>query len=137
MKETKELYQILEVDETASYAEINAAYKRLTAQIPETDSKHARLVEAYNILSDLDSRAEYDVTGKIKKNSKRSSTSRSTGHIEKARYILNTIFLAGAAVTTIFFILQWSGALSTSPFYWACGISLIIKISEFILRLVP
>ena len=136
MASNKELYNRLGVDETASDAEIKSAYERLISLTPKTDPKYAGIEEAYVILSDLESRAAYDVTGKKpRKGSSRHRTS--SGGTEKARYALNTLFLAGSVVTIVFFILQWSGAVSTTPFYWACGISLLIKISEYILRLVP
>lgn len=137
MADRKELYNILEVEETASDAEISAAYERLIKENPEGSPMYSSIVEAYTILSDMDSRAVYDVTGKIKKGVKRKRTSERSESREKTRYALNTLFLAGAAVTTVLFILQWSGAVGTTPFYVACGISLLIKIAEYILRLVP
>ena len=137
MAEKKELYNILEIEETASDAEIKSAYERLIQENPEGSPMYSRIVEAYTILSDMDSRAIYDVTGKIKKGFKRRHRSEDSDRKYKARYALNTLFLAGAAVTTILFILQWSGAVSTTPFYISCGISLLIKIAEYILRLIP
>lgn len=133
---SKELYTILGVEETASESQIREAYERLIGQYPEGTPMHSRIVQAYTVLSDMDKRAAYDVTGKIRTAPRR--TSRVThDSIEKARYILNTLFLAGAAVTTILFILLLSGSLTSTPFYWACGVSLLIKISEYILRLIP
>ena len=137
MASNKELYTILGVDETASDAAIKSAYERLVADNPEGTPMHSRIVEAYTILSDIDSRAEYDIKGKVYRNGKRRHRSGPTNRIEKVRYTLNTLFLAGAAITTVLFILQWSGSISTTPFYVACGISMLIKVAEYILRLVP
>ena len=137
MASNKELYDILGVDQSASDAEIKAAYDRLIADNPEGSPLYPRIVEAYTILSDMDSRAAYDVTGKVRKSGVRRHRNDNSSGTEKARYALNTLFLAGAAVTTILFILQLSGAIGTLPFYIACGISLLIKIAEYILRLVP
>ncbi|MBR4810134.1 MAG: DnaJ domain-containing protein [Bacteroidaceae bacterium] len=133
----KELYAILEIEETASDAQIQSAYERLIKENPEGSPLYSRIVEAYTILSDMDSRAIYDVTGKVSKGGKRRRRSANSDNREKTRYALNTLFLAGAAITTILFILLWSGAIGTTPFYVACGISLLIKIAEYILRLVP
>lgn len=137
MASNKELYDILGVDQSASDAEIKAAYDRLIADNPEGSPLYPRIVEAYTILSDMDSRAAYDVTGKVRRAGVRKHRNDNSSGTEKARYALNTLFLAGAAVTTILFILQLSGAIGTLPFYIACGISLLIKIAEYILRLVP
>lgn len=137
MSSSNELYTILGVDRFASDAQIKAAYEQLIADNPEGTPMHSRIVEAYTILSDMDSRAAYDVTGKIKKSGARRHRSSDADGISKARYNLNTLFLAGAAVTTVLFILQFSGAIGSLPFYIACGISLLIKIAEYILRLIP
>ena len=138
----KKLYSVLEIDETASQAEIQSAYERLIKENPEGSPRYSQILQAYTVLSDMDSRAEYDITGKIAKGGSHKHRVRDKiddlrNRQEKARYILNTLFLAGAAVTTILFILQWSGSLGTTPFYWACGTSLLIKIAEYILRLIP
>ena len=132
-----ELYNVLGVDPAASEADIKSAYERLIADNPEGTPLHSRIVEAYTVLSDMDSRAAYDVTGKVRRAGVRKHRNDNSSGTEKARYALNTLFLAGAAVTTILFILQLSGAIGTLPFYIACGISLLIKIAEYILRLVP
>lgn len=137
MSSNKELYTILGVDPSATDAEIRSAYEHLIADTPEGTPAHNRITEAYRILSDMDSRAAYDVTGKVRSGIKRKRCSSDSGKIEKARYALNTLFLAGAAITTVLFILQWSGALGTVPFYIACGISMLLKIAEYILRLIP
>lgn len=137
MASNKDLYAILEVDRTATDAEIKSAYERLIADTPQDSADYSRIVEAYTILSDIDSRARYDVTGKVDRNGRRKHRTSYSNGTEKARYILNTLFLAGAAVTTVLFILQLSGTIGTLPFYITCGISLLIKVSEYILRLVP
>lgn len=135
MANNKKLYQTLGVDETASQQEIESAYQQLIVKYQESDAEYAELAQAYSILSDIEKRALYDVTGKVKGTRQRSS-SLSKSKKEKIRYTLNTLFLAGAAVTTILFILQWSG-VSTTPFYWACGISILIKVAEYLIRLLP
>ena len=137
MSSAKELYNVLGVDESASDAEIKSAYEHLIADNPEGTPLHSRIVEAYSVLSDMDRRAAYDITGKVHKSGVRKHRDGSSNKTENARYALNTLFLAGAAVTTILFILQLSGAIGTLPFYIACGISLLIKIAEYILRLIP
>lgn len=134
MSRQKELYSILGLDDSASDKDIQEAYDRLIKTCPESDPEHALIVQAYTILSDIDKRAVYDITGRTSSKVRRTGN-RNSG-TEKARYILNTLFLAGAAVTTVLFILQWCG-FSTTPFYWACGISIVIKMAEFILRLIP
>lgn len=135
MARQKELYSILGIDDSASDKEIQDAYDRLISSCPENVPEHARIVQAYSILSDMDKRAQYDITGKVSNRTRRRNTTSSNG-LEKARYTLNTLFLAGAAITTVMFILQWCG-FSTTPFYWACGISIVIKVAEYIIRLIP
>ena len=134
MSSNKELYTILGVDRTASDEEIRSAYEKLISEPPENTPDHDRIVQAYTVLSDIEKRARYDITGKVRL--KRSRNRSGSKGLERTRYALNTLFLAGAAVTTVLFILQMSGALSTTPFYVACGISLLVKISEYILRLI-
>jgi|GEM_PF-1127361 DnaJ-class molecular chaperone len=134
MSSNKELYTILGVDRTASDEEIRSAYEKLISETPENTPDHDRIVQAYTVLSDIEKRARYDITGKVRL--KRSRNRSGSKGLERTRYALNTLFLAGAAVTTVLFILQMSGALSTTPFYVACGISLLVKISEYILRLI-
>ena len=137
MASNSELYNILGVDQSASDAQIRSAYERMVAEHPEGTPMHERIVQAYDVLSDMERRALYDVTGKYGKSRKRIRRTVQTDRKQKVRYTLNTLFLAGAAVTTVLFILQWSGAIGTAPFYWACSISMLIKISEFIVRLTP
>ena len=117
MADNKKLYQTLGIDPSASQQEIESAYQHLIAKYNQSDPEYDRLVQAYTVLSNMETRAN-----KEKK--------------EKVRYTLNTLFLAGAAVTTILFILQWSG-MSTTPFYCACVISILIKLSEYLIRLLP
>lgn len=133
MPSDKELYTILGVDSTASDAQIRSAYEKLISDYPEGTPGHDRIVQAYSVLSDIEKRARYDITGKV--SLKRSRRSDPQG-LNKARYTLNTLFLAGAAITTVLFILHMSGVLSTTPFYIACGTSMLVKISEYILRLI-
>ena len=108
MAANKELYTVLGVDPSATDAEIKSAFERLEAENPEGTPLHPRIVEAYTVLSDMDSRAAYDITGKVRKNGVRKHTSGHEDGKEKARYTLNTLFLAGAAITTVLFILQIS-----------------------------
>ena len=135
MAKDRNLYSILGLEENATEKEIADAYSRLKESHGQSDSEIQAIEHAYSVLSDMEKRARYDITGKAdgKPLHRRSVP---TGRIDKARNILNTLFLAGAAVTTVFFILQWCGA-GTTPFYWACGISITIKLAEYLLRLIP
>lgn len=135
MAKDTNLYSILGLDKDATEKDIAEAYSRLLEDPGKSDSEKKDIEHAYSVLSDMEKRARYDITGKAdaKPLHRRNVTA---GRMDKARYILNTLFLAGAAITTMLFILQWCGA-GTTPFYWACGISIIIKIAEYILRLIP
>lgn len=137
MASTKELYTVLGVDETASDAEIKSAYERLIAENPEGSARNADICQAYAVLSDMDRRAAYDITGKYKAVRRRRTNPDQTSRILKVRSHLNTLFLAGAAVTTICFIMHWGDSWSAVPFYWTCGVSLVLKVAEYILRLIP
>lgn len=137
MTAPKELYTVLGVDESASDAEIRSAYNHLIADAPEGTPRRASIEQAYAVLSDMDRRAMYDVTGKVGHGVRRTRRADAYDRRAKARYTLNTIFLAGAAVAVICFVLHWSGAWSTTPFYWTCGAALLIKIAEYILRIIP
>lgn len=133
----KELYARLGIPETASDKEIQDAYQRLIANCDSSSERYSDITEAYNILSDLEKRAYYDIRGKKPSVKRRKGSG--TGHsakIEKIRFILNSIFMIGAIVTAILFILYLSDK-NPNPFYWACSISLTIKVIEYILRLVP
>lgn len=80
-------------------------------------------------------RAYYDVHGRIpakKVHEKKSATD--DRQILKVRKTLNSIFLLGAVVSLVFFVLQYAGC-SVMPFYLACGTSMLIKIAEYVLRL--
>lgn len=136
MAASKELYAILGVSESASDQEIRNAYAKLSEQFPEGTPEHASILRAYTVLSDLESRARYDITGKVSGQGRQKKRS-VIGGTDKARTILNTLFLAGAVVTTVLFMLQWGGSIGKSPFYWACGISMLLKVIEYILRLIP
>ena len=135
MADNKKLYQTLGIDPSASQQEIESAYQHLIAKYNQSDPEYDMLVQAYTVLSNMETRAMYDVTGKVRNRHTRSNPLNKEKK-EKVRYTLNTLFLAGAAVTTILFILQWSG-MSTTPFYCACVISILIKLSEYLIRLLP
>lgn len=137
MAASKELYTILGVDETASESEIRSAYTLLAGSNPEGTPERARIDQAYAVLSDMDRRAQYDITGKTGCGIRRNTRAGQHERRERVRYRLNTIFLAGAAIAIICFLMQWGGVWSTTPFYWTCGISLGIKIVEYIIRLIP
>lgn len=135
MAKDTNLYSILGLDKDATEKDIVEAYSRLLEDSGKSDSEKKDIEHAYSVLSDMEKRARYDITGKADAKPLH-HRSVPAGRMDKARYILNTLFLAGAVITTVLFILQWCGA-GTTPFYWACGISIIIKIAEYILRLIP
>lgn len=63
----QDYYSILQIDPFASYEEVRAAYKRLAIITHPDRSEHPRatqrmqlLNEAYEVLSDLEKRAQYD-----------------------------------------------------------------------------
>jgi len=63
----KNYYEILEISDTASQTEIRAAYKRLAFQLhpdrnsdPEAQELFQRVIEAFSVLSDPESRRDYD-----------------------------------------------------------------------------
>lgn len=149
---TKELYSRLGLTETASEKEIEEAFRTLATQCgpdsgrDDRDSalRYAGIEEAYRVLSDMDSRAAYDITGEIRrsksgvsgiKGRRGSGKCAAASPLIRAREILNSVFLVGAAVTTILFILYLTGS-SPMPFYIVCGISLCIKLAEYLLRLI-
>jgi DnaJ-class molecular chaperone len=85
MPKDLKLYQILNVDATATDAEITAAYNRLIAEHPESDPRHEEIVHAYSVLSDVERRAKYDVTGKTTR-IRRSRKTASGTKLEKVRF---------------------------------------------------
>lgn len=133
---SRSLYDILGVSETATEKEITDAFTALTEGMAEDDARFVEIRNAYSILSDMDRRARYDIQGKVSVSRRHRKGSQSSNGIAKARYILNTLFLAAAAVTTVLFLLQWTG-LSTTPFYISCSIAIVIKVAEYIMRLIP
>ncbi|MBO7260361.1 MAG: DnaJ domain-containing protein [Bacteroidaceae bacterium] len=138
MAKSKELYVRLGLKETATDNEIRGAYTTLINGLAPDSSDYLRLTEAYDILSNINYRAEYDVTGKIPKlknsGNKQHTSKLSTETLITIRKALNTIFLIGTVITVILYILKMNGH-SGVPFF-AVGITaLIVKIIEFILRL--
>ncbi|MCQ2074383.1 MAG: DnaJ domain-containing protein [Bacteroidaceae bacterium] len=139
---TKDLYIYLGLDESASGKEIEDAYQSLSRQFgpesgntdTESKEKFKKISEAYFVLSDIDRRAEYDIRGKI---SHRRTAHKSTDGLSvfRTRRIINRIFLCGAAISAVLFAIYISGG-SPIPFYYVCGASLLLKIVEYILRLV-
>ena len=136
MAKEKDLYRILGLDESATDAQITDAYKKLSGNLADGSSDRQRLDYAYSILSDIEKRARYDITGKASIKTARKRRTSQPGRRDKVRQTLNTLFLAGAAVTTVLFIMQYCGT-GTTPFYIACGISLLLKLTEYLLRLIP
>lgn len=136
MSANRDLYSVLGLDSSCSDQDIRDAYARLKEQAEPGAVPAAELDRAFDVLGDIDRRARYDITGKTSVKSGLRRKRGGNARIEKVRYTLNTLFLAGAAITTVLFILQWCGA-GTTPFYWACGISIVIKLAEYILRLIP
>lgn len=141
---TKELYSRLGLTETASEKDIEAAFRTLADECGpdsghddrESAMKYARIEEAYRILSDMDSRAAYDIKGDVRiKGRKGSGRHTAVSPVIRTREILNNVFLCGAAITTVLFIIYLTGS-SPVPFYIACGISLCIKLVEYLLRLI-
>lgn len=130
----RSLYDILGVTEIASEKEISDAFATLTKDLSEDDAQYQELRNAYEVLSDMDRRARYDIQGKTSTGRRRHKSS--SDGILKARNILNTLFLAAAAVTTVLFLLQWAG-YSTTPFYISCSIAMVLKVAEYIMRLIP
>lgn len=139
---TKELYERLGLNDSASEKDIEEAYRSLSAQFgPDsgnTDAaaqeKYKEISEAYYVLSDMNRRAEYDIRGKVS----RKGASRKSDNglsVRKTREIINRIFLCGAAASAILFIIYMTGG-SPVPFYYVCGASLLVKIVEYILRLI-
>ena len=129
------LYSILGVGKDASQSQIEDAYNNLKDSLKDNFTAISKLDAAYRVLSNIDMRAYYDVHGRIpakKTHEKRSATDDRS--VLKVRKILNSIFLLGAVVSVVFFVLQYAGC-SVVPFYIACGTSMLIKIAEYALRL--
>ncbi len=70
MAASRDFYQILGVPRTASAAEIQAAYRRLARQYhpdvnsdPAAEDRFKQIGEAYDVLSDPDTRRRYDAYG--------------------------------------------------------------------------
>lgn len=141
----KELYSRLGLTETASEKDIETAFRTLAAECGpdsghddrESAMKYARIEEAYRILSDMDSRAAYDIGGDVRIKGRKGSGRHNTvlSPVIRTREILNSVFLCGAAITTVLFVIYLTGS-SPVPFYIACGISLCIKLVEYLLRLI-
>lgn len=139
---TKDLYTYLGIDDSASGKEIEDAYQSLSRQFgpesgntdAEAKEKFKKISEAYFVLSDINRRAEYDVRGKI---SRKGAAHKSTDGLSilRTREIINRIFLCGAVASAVLFVIYISGG-SPIPFYYVCGASLLLKIVEYILRLV-
>lgn len=140
----KELYSRLGLAETASEKEIESAYRSLSAECSpesghnddESVRRFAYLTEAYTVLSDMNARAEYDIRGTVRnRKGRKGSGKSSTMSIVRTREVLNRIFLCGAAVSVVLYIIHLAGG-SAVPFFCVCGLSLCIKIVEYILRLI-
>ena len=131
----KDPYSVLGVDRYAQDSEIRESYERLKAAHEGDAAALEQIEQAYGILSDMQKRAEYDIKGKISTGRPHTRKRQADGII-RARNTLNTLFMIGAAVSLVFFILQWCG-YSRTPFYWACGTSLVLKVAEYIIRLIP
>jgi len=134
---TKELYRRLQLDETASDKDIEAAYTRLKDGLSEDSPLYKELTQAYDVLSDINRRASYDITGKVQgtKVRRRRVTTATSGKIQNVRQTLNSIFMLGAVASVILYVMYLSGS-DVKPFLWVCGISLAIKIAEYILRII-
>lgn len=139
----KELYSRLGLQDTASESEIREAYAALTKDCDpkygyddaESLKRYESLTEAFTVLSDLNRRAEYDIRGTVSGRKKRRGSGSSLSSIVKLRENINRVFLCGAAASAVLFAVYLAGG-SPVPFYYVCGISLVIKIVEYILRLV-
>ena len=131
MAKNRILYDRLGVDVDASSTQINEAYDRLIFDCDPSSAEYTEIEEAYTVLSNLDRRAQYDITGKFgdKKGRKNGRTLKS---VDKIRKILNTVFMIGAVATIVLYFMKTEERLNT-----AFLSSLVIKIVEFILRLLP
>lgn len=135
MAKNRILYDRLGVDVDASSTQINEAYDRLIFDCDPSSAEYTEIEEAYTVLSNLDRRAQYDITGKFgdKKGRKKGRTLKS---VDKIRKILNTVFMIGAVATIVLYFMKTEERLNTA--FFTVGLSsLVIKIVEFILRLLP
>ena len=135
MAKNRILYDRLGVDVDASSSQINEAYDRLIFDCEPLTPEYNEIEEAYAVLSNLEARAKYDITGKFsnKKGRKDGSALKS---VDKIRKILNTVFMIGAVATIVLYFMKTEDRLNTA--FFTVGISsLVIKIVEFILRLLP
>lgn len=131
------LYNILGVDKYASHEQIDAAYSALKNNAETNGEPTDSLEKAYSVLGNVESRAYYDVYGRIpksKKSKRRGSGADHNVRINSIRKTLNMIFLFGSVISVVLFIVYITGG-SPIPFYWACGTSLLIKIAEYASRL--
>lgn len=136
MSKQQDPYSILGVDKYAQDSEIKDAYERLKSDYASDPERLALIEQAYSVLSDIQKRAEYDIKGKVSTGVK-STRKRPSDGIIRARNTLNTVFLTGAAVTAVLYILKMCHCVDNTPIYWVGGTSLIIKVAEYILRLIP
>ncbi|MCQ2066110.1 MAG: J domain-containing protein [Bacteroidaceae bacterium] len=141
---SRELYSRLGLTESATEREIGEAFRRLASECsPESghsdaasEKRYQYLLEAYQVLSDMDRRASYDIRGdKTGIRRRTGSGSSEVSGIIRARILLNNIFLCGAAVSAVLFVTYICGC-SPVPFYIVGCISLCIKIAEYIMRLI-
>lgn len=131
------LYTILGVDKYASQEQIDAAYNALKSSAVAGGELAGNLELAYSVLGNIERRAYYDVYGRIPKNKqaeRRGSKTEHYGKMSEIRKMLNMVFLFGSVISIVLFIVYITGG-SPVPFYWACGASLVIKITEYVARL--
>lgn len=135
MAKNRVLYDRLGIDENATDTQIREAYDKAIAACPPSSALYTEIEEAYAVLGNIEKRAKYDITGEYSR--KRGSRNRaSLDSIGKARKILNTIFMIGAVATILLYFMKTEDHFSSA--FFIVGISsLVIKIVEFILRLLP
>lgn len=134
MAKNSVLYNRLGIDESATDSQIKEAYDNLIASCPASSAAYKEIEEAYAVLSNIEQRAKYDVTGEYKH--KGNAKKLSLGSIDTVRKVLNTIFMIGAVVTIILYFTKTENQGSSA--FFIVGISsLVVKIVEFILRLLP
>ena len=81
MKTVKDYYKILELDSTATLKDIKKAYRKLALQwhpdrnhSPEAEDMFKKIAEAYEVLSDIDKKKQYDTNNKTTFNFKSPTT---------------------------------------------------------------